>query len=43
MASVGSDWQTNPVTQIKWALSYMDSRYGSPCGALSFWNGHGWY
>jgi hypothetical protein len=43
MASAGPDWQNNPATQIKWALSYMDSRYGSPCGALSFWNGHGWY
>jgi colicin import membrane protein len=43
MASAGSDWQNNPETQIRWALSYMDGRYGSPCGALSFWNGHGWY
>ncbi|WP_078632078.1 aggregation-promoting factor C-terminal-like domain-containing protein, partial [Streptomyces resistomycificus] len=28
MSSVGSDWQTNPATQIKWGLNYMDSRYG---------------
>ncbi|MBW5253979.1 transglycosylase SLT domain-containing protein, partial [Streptomyces sp. P01-B04] len=37
MASAGADWQTNPATQIKWGLNYMDSRYGSPCGAWSFW------
>jgi hypothetical protein len=43
MASVGSDWRTNPVTQIKWVLGYMDSRYGSPCAAQSFWESHNWY
>lgn len=43
MASAGSDWRDNPATQIKWALSYMDSRYGSPCGAWSFWQSHSWY
>ncbi|WP_406066751.1 lytic transglycosylase domain-containing protein [Streptomyces sp. NBC_01077] len=43
MASAGADWQTNPATQIKWGLNYMDSRYGSPCGAWSFWLSHRWY
>ena len=43
MASAGSDWENNPATQIKWVLSYMDSRYGSPCGAWSFWQSHSWY
>ncbi|WP_042372917.1 transglycosylase SLT domain-containing protein [Streptacidiphilus neutrinimicus] len=43
MASVGADWQTNPTTQIKWALSYMNSTYGSPNAAWSFWQTHGWY
>ena len=43
MASAGSDWQTNPATQIKWTLGYMDERYGSPCEAQSFWESHGWY
>ncbi|MFY1700453.1 lytic transglycosylase domain-containing protein [Micromonospora sp. WMMA1923] len=33
MASAGSDWQTNPVTQIKWGLGYIEGRYGSPCKA----------
>ncbi|WP_405899654.1 transglycosylase SLT domain-containing protein [Streptomyces sp. NBC_00727] len=40
MASAGADWQTNPATQIKWGLSYMNGRYGSPCGAWSFWQQH---
>ncbi|MER5686472.1 transglycosylase SLT domain-containing protein [Streptomyces sp. NPDC002205] len=43
MASAGADWQTNPATQIKWGLNYMDSRYGSPCGAWSFWQANSWY
>ncbi|WP_344324162.1 lytic transglycosylase domain-containing protein [Kitasatospora putterlickiae] len=43
MASAGADWRTNPATQIKWGLGYMNSRYGSPCGAWSFWQSHHWY
>ncbi|MGW7005059.1 aggregation-promoting factor C-terminal-like domain-containing protein [Streptomyces sp. NPDC054933] len=43
MASAGADWQTNPATQIKWGLSYMDSRYGSPCAAWQFHLANGWY
>ncbi|MET9890743.1 transglycosylase SLT domain-containing protein [Streptomyces sp. NPDC006465] len=43
MSSVGSDWQTNPATQIKWGLNYMNSRYGSPCDAWSFWQANNWY
>ncbi|MGC0419275.1 type IV secretory pathway VirB10-like protein [Embleya sp. AB8] len=43
MASAGSDWRTNPATQIKWGLGYMNSTYGSPCGAWSFWQSHQWY
>ncbi|MCM1972142.1 MULTISPECIES: transglycosylase SLT domain-containing protein [unclassified Streptomyces] len=43
MASAGSDWKTNPATQIKWGLDYMNSRYGSPAGAWSFWQTHHWY
>ncbi|MYQ64064.1 lytic transglycosylase domain-containing protein [Streptomyces sp. SID4950] len=42
-SSAGSDWQTNPATQIKWGLSYMDGRYGSPCDAWSFWQANSWY
>ncbi|WP_129840761.1 transglycosylase SLT domain-containing protein [Streptomyces sp. RFCAC02] len=43
MASAGADWQTNPATQIKWGLNYMESRYGSPCGAWDFWSVNNWY
>ncbi|GAB2773918.1 aggregation-promoting factor C-terminal-like domain-containing protein [Streptomyces daliensis] len=43
MASAGSDWRTNPATQIKWGLGYMNDRYGSPCGAWSFWQANNWY
>ncbi|WAL70368.1 transglycosylase SLT domain-containing protein [Kitasatospora sp. YST-16] len=43
MASAGADWRTNPATQVKWGLNYMNSRYGSPCGAWSFWQSHHWY
>ncbi|MEE1782170.1 transglycosylase SLT domain-containing protein [Streptomyces sp. SP17BM10] len=43
MASAGADWKTNPATQIKWALDYMNSRYGSPNAAWAFWQGHHWY
>ncbi len=43
MATFGSDWRDNPATQIKWGLSYIKSRYGDPCGAWSFWQGHNWY
>ncbi|MBB4897222.1 aggregation-promoting factor C-terminal-like domain-containing protein [Streptomyces griseomycini] len=43
MASAGADWQTNPATQIKWGLNYMNDRYGSPCGAWSFWQANHWY
>ncbi|MFD9789842.1 transglycosylase SLT domain-containing protein [Streptomyces sp. NPDC059070] len=43
MASAGSDWKTNPATQIKWGLDYMNSRYGSPVGAWNFWQAHHWY
>jgi len=43
MASAGADWRTNPATQIKWGLNYMNSRYGSPCDAWSFWQVNHYY
>jgi hypothetical protein len=43
MASVASDWRTNPATQIIWGIKYMKDRYGSPCGAWGFKSSHGWY
>ncbi|MFV0461595.1 MAG: hypothetical protein ACK5MP_00120 [Nostocoides sp.] len=45
MASAGADWQTNPVTQIRWGLGYIKSRYGTPCNALGAWQSRSphWY
>jgi hypothetical protein len=43
MASVGSDWYSNPVTQIKWGLGYIQDRYGSPCSAWGHSESVGWY
>ena len=34
MEIIATDWRTNPVTQIKWGLSYINARYGTPCKAL---------
>ncbi|MCL0330532.1 tape measure protein [Apilactobacillus xinyiensis] len=43
MASAGSDWRTNPITQLKWYKHYINSRYGGIGQALSFRHAHGWY
>ena len=43
MSSAGSDWKTNPATQIKLGLNYMNERYGSPNAAWAFWQANGWY
>lgn len=43
MASAGADWRTNPVTQIRWGLGYIEDRYGSPCGAWAHSERVGWY
>ena len=43
MASKGSDWQTNPVTQIRWMIDYVNGRYGGWPQALNYWYAHGWY
>jgi transglycosylase-like protein with SLT domain len=45
MASVGHDWTSNPLTQVKWGLEYIAGRYGTACSAWSFWLRHypHWY
>jgi hypothetical protein len=43
MASAGSDWKTNPATQIRWGLGYIHDRYGSPCGAWAHEQSSNWY
>ena len=43
MATAGGDWHTNAATQIKWGLTYIQGRYGSPCGAWAHEQADGWY
>lgn len=43
MASAGEDWQTNPVTQIKWMQNYVTARYGSWANAVAFHDRNNWY
>lgn len=43
MAAYGADWASNPVTQIRWMIGYVNGRYGGWSQALQFWYAHGWY
>ena len=43
MARYGSDWRTNPVTQLRWMAGYVHGRYGSACAALAYSREHGNY
>lgn len=43
MKSAGSDWETNPATQIKWGLGYISNRYGTPCKAWAHSVERNWY
>lgn len=43
MASAGADWATNPATQIRWMIGYVNGRYGGTCAALSFQMANGYY
>ena len=43
MASFGSDYMTNPITQLKWMKSYVNGRYGGIKNAYAFWKNHHWY
>ncbi|MFP5283198.1 MAG: transglycosylase SLT domain-containing protein [Actinomycetes bacterium] len=43
MATIADDWRTNPATQIRWALTYIEDRYGTPCQAWGFKSANGWY
>jgi len=43
MEVVGTDWRTNPVTQISWGLKYINERYDSPCKAWSKFKRSRWY
>jgi len=43
MASAGDDWATNPETQIRWGLGYIEGRYGHPCAAWGHSQARNWY
>ena len=43
MASAGADWQTNPITQLKWMNGYVHGRYGSWANAVAHSKAKGWY
>ena len=43
MASAGSDYMTNPVTQLNWCNSYAQARYGGWAQAYSFWQANHWW
>lgn len=43
MARYGRDYMTSAITQVRWMLSYVSGRYGTPCDALSWWNSNGYY
>jgi hypothetical protein len=43
MSVVGTDWRTNPVTQIRWGLRYITIRYETPCKAWSHFKSKGYY
>ena len=43
MDKVGTDWRTNPVTQIQWGLLYISERYDSPCAAWNKWRRSNYY
>lgn len=43
MSSAGPDWRSNPATQIRWGLDYIQGRYGSPLRAWDHELAYGWY
>jgi hypothetical protein len=43
MEVISDDWRTNPVTQIRWGLRYIDLRYDNPCTAWAKWRSHRYY
>lgn len=43
MSSHGGDFATNPVTQVRWMIGYVNGRYGGSCSALAHHNAAGYY
>lgn len=43
MATAGADWQTNPITQLKWCSTYAQRTYGGWGPAYNHWlSAHNW-
>jgi uncharacterized protein YabE (DUF348 family) len=40
MSSFGADWASNPITQLRWASSYANARFGSWGAAYNYWQAH---
>lgn len=43
MATSGSDWKINPITQMDWCNKYAEERYGSWMSAYEFWIENEWW
>ncbi|HVX58614.1 MAG TPA: G5 domain-containing protein [Candidatus Saccharimonadales bacterium] len=43
MASAGADWQTNPITQLRWCDGYASGSYGGWYGAYNHWVAYSWW
>lgn len=43
MRSAGPDWRTNPRTQMRWGMNYIEGRYGTPLKAWQHSQAHNWY
>ncbi len=43
MSAYGSDWETNPITQLRWANAYAHSHYGSWANAYNHWYYYHWW
>jgi hypothetical protein len=40
---MGKGWRTSAKVQVRWGLSYIDERYGTPCAANNHSHRTGWY
>lgn len=43
MASAGSDWETNPITQLEWCNGYAINHYGGWAEAYQHWLYYSWW
>jgi hypothetical protein len=43
MASAGTDYMTNPVTQLRWCHQYAQSRYSGWWSAFASWKNQQWW